>query len=505
MRTISKFLERVWKTLQPRGGVTDQVVLSGAWAGLINVFDRVFQLLKLAVLARLLAPDDFGLMGIALLTLAAFRQFSKLGINQALIQQKSENVDEYLNTAWMMQIGRAILVAITAFFIAPLTADIFSDPRIVDILRVIALTMVIRSLRNPGLMYLKKNLEFHKQFVYRITGTMFNVCTAIGFAIIFQNVWALVVGNLAGVTTRTIVSYWVQDYRPNLGFSMEYATEMMDFGKWILGSSILLFLLRQGDDAFIGWFLGASALGFYQLAYRFSNAPATEVMQVISSVLFPAFSKVQDDGQSLRYGYHRTLEIVSLICFPMSAGIVLTAPIFVPVFLGEQWLPIVTVMQILAVWGLLRALTSIVGPLFDGIGRPDFNTKYQSAKLILMGAGIYIINVRMGHGLEGTAVALLITSVIADLSYIYASVQIVDLGYLDFLQSTGYPIVGSLVMGAGVLAVRDSIVGLHGLVEFILLVCTGVILYSSTVLLFIKYGSYPVGRTFKTIQESFAN
>jgi PST family polysaccharide transporter/lipopolysaccharide exporter len=185
------------------------------------------------------------------------------------------------------------------------------------------------------------------------------------------------------------VSYVIHGYRPRPEFHHGIATDLFDYGKWILGSGIVLFLINQGDDAFVGWYLGATALGFYQLAYRFSNAPATEVTHIISRVVFPTYSQIQTDKEKLRTGYFRTVQIVTVISFPMAVGIAVVAPTFVRAFLGEQWLPTILAMQILAFWGIIRSLGAAVGPLFNALGQPDVNTKLQTLKLVIIAIFIY--------------------------------------------------------------------------------------------------------------------
>ena len=145
--TLRKYWDFIQRNLVPKGDITEQAVKSGIWVTLINVFDRILQLAKLAVLARLLAPSDFGLMGIALLTLATLEQFSQLGIDTALIQREEKRVDEYLNTAWSMKIVRGIVIAGIAFVTAPFAAQFFNEPRATDIIRVIALAPLIRGLK----------------------------------------------------------------------------------------------------------------------------------------------------------------------------------------------------------------------------------------------------------------------------------------------------------------------------------------------------------------------
>jgi len=209
--------------------------------------------------------------------------------------------------------------------------------------------------------------------------------------------------------------------------------------------------VNQGDDAFVGWFLTATALGYYQFAYKFSNAPATEVSHVISSVVFPAYSKIQDDIDQLREGFYRTLNLTMFLSFPMATGIAVIAPSFVLTFLGEKWLPIVPAMQVLAAWGLLRSIGATVGPLFNAVGRPDYNTKFQIFKVIFM--AIFILPATEAYGIVGTAAVVVGHTLITNPAADYLAINIVDGSYRRFLANLAYPAVGSLLMGSTVFAV----------------------------------------------------
>lgn len=494
-------LEDIFKEIKgllvPKGDVTERAVKSGIWVTFINVFDRLLQLGKLVVLVRLLSPAEFGLMGIALLTLAGLRQFTKLGIDTALIQRKEDNVDDYLNTAWGMNVLRGIAIALVAIILAPYIAQFFDEPRAGLIIQVISISPLVLGLQNPGVMYLRKNLEFHRQFVFKLTSRTIDVMIAVAAAFVLGNVWALVYGSLAGSVATFIMSYLIHGYRPQLEFKASVARELFQYGKWILTSGIVLFLITQGDDAFVGWFIGVSALGFYQVAYRFSNAPATEITQVISSVVFPTYSKIQSDHRKLRKGYFRTVQVITLVSFPTAVGIAVVAPVFVPVFLGDQWLPMVFVMQILALWGVIRSLGATVGPLFEALGRPDVNTKIQILKLVLIAIFIYPATARWG--IEGTAIVIVGNALLSNPIADYLAVKAVGGEIREFVRLLLYPAIGSLLMATAVLSVKRTLNFGSQPFEFVAMILVGVVTYLVAVIIMERQFNYGLEPTFKSV------
>ena len=472
---IQELTVAVKRALTPSDGVRGRAATGGVWVMLINVVDKLLQLGKLIALAALIAPEAFGLLGISLLVLVVLRQATEFGFDAALIQQREENVDAYLNTAWTMRFLQGVALAAVAYAAAPLIATGFSEPRVTPLLRALALSPLILGLRNPAAVYFKKNLEFHKQFVYRISGTVFDVVVAVAFGLVYGSVWALVVGKLAGDATRAVVSYLIDGYRPWPEFQLDFAREMFGYGKWVLGSGLVIIALNRGDDAFVGWFLGATALGFYQLAYQFSNAPATEISHVISKVTFPTYSKVQDDVATLRNGFFTTVQLAALVAIPASVGILVITPTFVRAFFRPQYYPMIPVMQVLAVYGLGRSMGTLVGPLFNAIGRPDIGMKLSTLKLLLVALLIYPATARWG--VVGTAVAIIGASVVANPLGTYVAVRKVEGSLVTYLGLLAYPLAGSAAMGLAVVGVERSL-GLGPLVEFPLLVAVGVATYA---------------------------
>lgn len=477
-----ELLRTVYERLTSGGSTADQAIQSGIWVAGINVADRILQLLKVVILARLLSPAAFGLLGIGLLAIAALRQFSKLGFDEALIQHEDDDVDAYLNTAWIMKIIRGLGIAVVAFLAAPYLAVFFGEPQAEPVIRVVGISPLILSLQNPAVMYFQKNLNFHKEFVYQIGGRLVDLTVAVVIALVFRSVWALVAGIVASNFVKFVISYGIHEYRPNIGFNLAYGKEMFGFGKWLLMSAILVFLYGQGDDVFVGWFFAASSLGVYQLAYRFSNAPATEVTHVISRVAFPTLSKVQNDTEKLREGFRRAVQLSTTVAFPMAAGIAAVAPQFVPVVLGDQWRSAIPVIQALAVYGGIRAFGANVGAVFKSTGRPDIEARIQALQVIALAVVIY--PAADWFGLIGVAIAVVISLVLPlPISLNYA-LSITQLRATELLKLVTYSLVSSIAMAGSVIALNTYILTEEHILNLTLLIASGIIIYFVLMCLF---------------------
>ena len=467
--------------LIPSGGTAQRVTKGTVWVMSQNVFGRLLQLGMLAVLARLIGPSEIGLVGIALLVLSATRKLTQIGLEDAIIQQEEDDVDHYLNTTWVLQILRGVAIAGVLFVAAPFVGDLFGEERATALVRVIALSPLLFGLTNPGIVYFRKNLEFHKEFVYKLSGEFAMAAVAVGFALVEPTAWAYVVGYVAADVVRLLLSYVIHPFRPGLGFDRAAASDLVGYGKWITGSSVLYFLYSQGDDAFVGWYIGPAALAFYQYAYRFSNAPATELTQVVSSVMFPVFSKLQSDRELLKRTFLRSLRLAAFVALPMSCGIAIVAPSFVRAFLGPDWEAMILPMQILTIYGLFRALGKTWGPVWKAIGRPDYHTKLSVIRVVCLAAIIYPLTAR--YGIAGTALAVTSISLVPMIPIdLYLLTNSIDVSYREIAVEITYPLVASGMMSAGLLAFADR-VALSPLVEFLALSTLGVALYGVSVLL----------------------
>ena len=373
------------------------------WSFLLNGLNRALSLVRTVVLARLLAPEDFGLFGITMLALSALQRFSQTGFDAALIQKRAETRED-LDTAWVVQIGRGLLLGAILVVAAPQVAAFFEEPGAADLMRALAVVSVASGVQNVGVVYLRKELEFHRHFVFRLAGTLADLAAAVTAAVVLRSAWALLVGLVAGRVVRTVASYVIHPYRPRFRFDMERARELFGFGKYITAPSIVLFLLTEGDDALVGKVLGAAPLGLYQIAYRFSNAAATEITHVISDVTFPAYSRLQDRPERMNTGLRRTLGFTAFLSLPLAGFLGVLAPQLTGVFLGANWLPMVPAMQVMCLFGAMRAVGATFGPVYRAVGRVDVPLKISAVQLAVLAAIVYPLTVRWG--ILGTAAAI---------------------------------------------------------------------------------------------------
>jgi O-antigen/teichoic acid export membrane protein len=467
----------------------------------LRALDKFVRIVRITVLARLLSPDDFGLFGIALLALSLVESLSQTGFDEALVQREGD-VRPYLSTAWTLQVIRGLLLAIILFAAAPWIAAFFDEPTATPLLRVLGLNAVLLGLTNSGVACFRKELEFHKQFVYVSSGTIVDLALSIWAAFALRNAWALVIGMLAGNVVRTVASHLLAS-PVRLRIEREKAAPLIKFGRWIWAARIAHYTLNEGDDIFVGKLLGTDALGIYRMAFLYGNLPATEITHVISTIMFPAYTRLQHDAAKLKEAFLRTLRVTIFVSAPFAVGIILMTPGFVRLVLGSgpdnPWMPMVVPMQILAVWGFIRSIGATTGPVFQGVGRPDIITKLGFLKLAILAALIYPLTIRWG--LEGTSLAVVGAALVSNPIADYKVIRITGCRVAEFMGALLYPLAASAVMAAGIVLIQSLAGPGYGLAMFVVSIVIGALIYAGMAMLLRHRFGYDVTKAFSAYQE----
>ncbi len=386
---------------------------AGAWFSALRMFQRGFAALRVIILARLLAPEDFGLMGIALITLAFLEAFTETGFRSALIQ-KAGDIKEYLDVAWTAVLIRSVFLFLIIFLSAPYIAGFFDVEESFDrnlatwVIRVMALVVLIRGMVNIGTVLFDKQLEFQKRFFIQAGETFADVGVGITLAIIYQNVWALVFGAIAGAGMKLLLSYVLHPHRPRLRWETAKAKELYVFGRWILFNNVLFLAATRGDAAVVGRILGPTSLGIYELGIRMAQLMTREIGAVTGVVAFPAYSEVQRDVERLRRAFFMSLDMVSSITIPIA---VLTSVLAVPlveVVLEDAWLDVAIILPFLAAAGAMRAISAVGGSLFMGVGKPSLDFQMSILRTVIL--FVLIVPLANAYGLAGAGTAVIISA-----------------------------------------------------------------------------------------------
>lgn len=385
------------------GSVKTRVVRSVVWVGGAQVLSATLNFLRSIVLARLLAPEMFGLMGIASIAVRTIETFTRPGVAQALIA-RPKAIEDAAGTAFTLLVLRGLLLAVVLIIAAPWVAQFYDEPILAPMLQALAAIFVVGSLANINTIARLKELDFRRLTYLGLTNTLLGTTVTVIAAFWLRSVWALVIGQIATACLNAALSYHFIEGRLRFAWNAEIARELLAYGKFITGSSIVLFIALEIDSAVIGKVLGTEQLGYYAVAITIANLVTTNLSRLASNIMMPAYSKLQGDRQALQRAYIRTFSLVTLVIVPATAGLVLAAEPLVAVLYGEKWLPAVLPLRIVAVFGLLHALVTFTGYLFEGIGLPKI--AFQLGLLRLLVIAPAIIPMTHAYGLMGAAITV---------------------------------------------------------------------------------------------------
>jgi lipopolysaccharide exporter len=372
--------------------VEKQALMAGVRsAGSSTVIINILQLLQLFVLARLLAPSDFGLMGMVTVVIGFASVILDLGIGNAIIHRQGVTGESLSSLYWLnLLFGLILFCAMWA--VAPLVVGIYAESRLSGIMFWMSLIFLITPLGQPFQTLLEKRLAFGQLAKIETAAAGVGVIVSIAMALAGSRVYALVSGALANSGAKAVLLALIggATWRPSLRFSFTDLKGYVGFGLHHVGQRAVNYLTANIDFFLIGNFLGAQALGCYALAYNLASLPSAKINAVIARVFFPVFSRVQNDIVRLRDGYLRMQKVTSMINIPVLFGMAIVAPLAVPLFFGEAWTESVLLLQILTIVGLFRSLAGTVGPLLLAGGRPDLGFKWSLLIVIFQVPGLYL-------------------------------------------------------------------------------------------------------------------
>jgi len=440
---IGKILKKI---MFPGNRLTQRAVSSSIWLGISRISNRVLSFIRTVILARLLSPQDFGLFGIALIILSALQTFSQPGTGEALIQKKND-IRAYLDIAWTIKIIRGFLLAIILFVLSPFFANFFHEPKAIALFHIIGWSLIIGGLGNQGVIYFVKDLEFHKQFVYEIIPTCVDFIVSIILVFTLRNAFALAYGYLSGIIVLSAASYFLHPYRPKFVFDLKKIRELARFGRWVWGYTVMSFLLTQGIGFFIGKVLGATVLGLYQMAMKLTSVVTTELSSVFGSIGFSLYSKLQDNTTKLREGYSKLLKINCFIITPSTFFLFANSKQLTAVVLGEKWLSLPGLINLLSFYGLIASISAINNTVFKSIGRPDITSKIQFVKLFFISSSIFLISSNWGiYGI--TALILSVELMGLPFEFILLAKRL-NIGLLFYTKILIMPVLSSFLMLVG--------------------------------------------------------
>ena len=373
---------------------TTTVARATRWTAASQFVTQGVKLLTNVVLARLLTPDDFGVVAIALVVTMLLDQLKDMGTGAALIQRPSldprlTNAVFYLN----MLLGAAL--ALVLFAGADLVANLLNSSASAPVLRAFALVTFVSSLGQIHHSLLRRDLRFAEIAIVTSVSALVTAAVSIGAALMGQTFWALVYGTAAGVVVGTVMVWHYDRWRPSLRVHWRSLGSIWGFSIHLFLSNLLFFFFNQVDKIIISNVVGGAGVGVYSMAQRTVQAPVQSMSSVVGEVTFPAFSRRQDDDAALRSGFIRSSQVIALVTFPVMFGLAAVASSLVPVVFGQRWDGLVPLLWILAPIFAVQSVTATSSQLLLAKGRSDISFRWGLVYSVVLVA-FELVAVRWG-------------------------------------------------------------------------------------------------------------
>lgn len=458
------------------------------WSSIERFSTQGVQFLIMIIMARLLTPKDYGLIGMLAIFLAVAQSLIDSGFSQALIR-KQNRTDVDNSTVFYFNIIVSCSLYLILFISAPFVADFYNQPELTSVMRVVCLGVILNSLAVVQRALLTVRIDFKTQAKASLSAAVFSGCIGIVLAYSGFGVWALVVQQLLNLSVNTLLLWIFSKWRPIAVFSWDSFHELFAFGSKMLASGLLDTLYRNIYPIVIGKLFSASSLGHYTRAQQFSEFPSSNITGIIQRVTYPVLCGIQDDMERLTNVYRKFLKLSAFVIFPFMMGLSAVAKPFINISLGSQWEFCGQLLQVICFAMMWYPIHSINLNLLQVKGRSDLFLRLEIIKKIL---GITVLCITAPFGLIVMCYGQIFNSIVALAINTYYTGKLINVGFIRQMKDLFPTILLSLTMFGTILLVNGFMES--NMYRLIIGIMVGIVVYVS--------GSYIF--KFKELQTLFS-
>lgn len=458
---------------------------SGLWfAGFRFIAQSISWVITVAI-ARILVPEDYGLMAMASMLTGYVEIFSELGLGAAIIQKKEITKEELSSTFYLSMIVGVIL-SIVSFSLAYPTAWIFNEPRIIPITQLISVLFIIGALMIVPYNILSREVKFKEIGMIQLIAVVVASLSMLMMAKAGFGVWTLINGTIIQRCVTVMLTFLVTKWYPKLHFQFKEAKPLLKFGINIAGSRSLFYMFQKSDRFIVGKMFNAQYLGYYSFAMQLASIPTDKIVSIVNQVSFPVFSRYQEDSVRIREMYLKTTKYISLLIAPLFFGGFFFGDEIIIALLGEKWAPIIFVFKLFCIAQFIVSITAINSIIHSSQGRPHWAINFHLANTILMPVSIFIA---AKYGFNALALPWITVYPLVCIGWTWITLRKLNISASKYLQVFFTPFFATLFMIAGVWVAKlmlngIPIINIDSRVILVQNIVVGVILYSIFLLLF---------------------
>jgi len=449
-----------------------------------RLFSTFFQFLGIIVLARLLSPEDFGLIALGMLIVGFATRFGEIGFSAGLIQRKEEIYEKHINTLFVLDFILKSLLCAIIIFSAPVIAKFFNEPKLENVLHFVSFYMVLQCFLSTPLTVLKRKMLYKDYAFIVLIERLITISTGIVLALCGFGYWSIVYNKIVGISVTALIAAKKVKWRPRLEYDHDVSKQLFGFGLMVSLRSLLRYGGETVGSFFVSTTLGIQQLGFYEKAFEIIKIPQKRISTSINNVVFSMFSRIQDDHGRIKSVFRKLVLATSLLSYPILLGVAFTAPIFVTLVLGEQWNPTIFPLQIMCLAGTLRSIDPFLNSVLTATGHVKLTVFRRGVELILLGASV---SYAVRFGINGVSIAVVVVAVIVAILMVNLVASASEICWRDYWE----PQVPGFVASFGMIGILHfSSVGLRNYIDplslsmLVLQIIIGVVSYISLHLFF---------------------
>jgi O-antigen/teichoic acid export membrane protein len=452
-----------------------------AWSTGGGVLSQVLQFAVGIVLARLLGPEAFGLIGMAMVVTGIAQLVGEAGLGPVIVQRR-EVSPSLLSTVFWFGLGLGLVEFVLLWFAAPSVAALLRQSAVVGVLRGCSVVLLVSPIGLVQRWLLTRDLGFRALARIEVLSTATGAAAAISLSLLGAGVEALVTRMVVTAVAAAVLAWGAHPWRPLLRWDGPGLRTLLPYSGGVIGTELLNQVSQNVDFFLIGRYLGAATLGQYSLAYSLATLPQGRLAPLLARVMFPVFARVQGDDPALRRGYLQFLGAMALVSFPLMTVLGVLGPPFLPAVYGARWRGAAAVLPALCAAGAFYAVATTVGSLYRAKGRPDLELKTTAVRAVLLVICITAGLVGWGTA-QAVALAVAFYAVSSTLAFQPVANSLIGLRMRDYLGALAPAALGCGLMAAAIIGVRGAAQGLlaNGVVATIALVC-GVFTYVGVIM-----------------------
>lgn len=461
-----------WQKTKSTSKLTQKTVKGVLWSYLSFVGGKGLGFLSTIILARLLLPEQFGLIGYCLLVIQYVDIINSAGIDTALIARR-ENIQEAANAAFIANLLFGAACFGLTWMIAGPVAAFFKAPQIVPYFRVLGLSLPLTGLGMVPDTMLKREMKFRSALIADIARNFMKGAVSVILALLGYGVWSLVWGQLAGVLTGSVLSWILAGWRPTWSFHTDATHTIVYFGFHVIMLETAGAFRNNVDYILVGRILGATALGFYTMAYRIPELLIRSLNHVLGDVSLAALAITQSDWQRMKKFYFGYIRYLAMFTFPVGVGFAFTASVFIPLFLSNKWDAAIVPTALISIALCVTGIGYVPGVLYKAISRPDILNKLA---IIKMPIAVAILWYATRWGIAGVAAGQILVALISVVMDLVVVNRVMNYLLSDLFDAISPSLAATFCMAAALFAIQRGVPH-TGFIQLMLMVGFGGLTY----------------------------